>query len=71
MKKLFFFALILAGCVDEGAARSTLSKAGFTQISIEGYQPFACGEDDATSTAFTATNHTAIHTWSSETPASA
>lgn len=60
MKRLLLTAILLAtcllGCTDEGSTRSTLQKAGFTNISVGGYSWFSCSEDDTTQTEFTATN---------------
>jgi hypothetical protein len=46
----------LVGCTDENATRRTLQDSGFTEIQTGGYAWFACSEDDAFHTAFTATN---------------
>ena len=60
--KLKTFLLCLAtsfalmACSDEGAAKDSLVKAGFEDIKITGYSPLSCGEDDFSSTGFTATN---------------
>ncbi len=48
--------LMTSGCTDEDATRETLRKAGFKDIAVGGYAMFACGEHDAFSTEFTATN---------------
>ncbi len=54
---MLFLALIsLLGCTNPGAARHALQNQGFTNIQITGYAPFSCGEDDTSSTGFTADN---------------
>ena len=50
------FLLLAAGCTNEEAARETLRKHGFHQVEITGHRAFQCGEGDATSTGFRATN---------------
>lgn len=49
-------ATIIAACSDPEAASEALHKAGFTDLNIGGYAPFLCGEDDAFTTTFSATN---------------
>lgn len=57
MKRLLIVvAIALAGCTNQSGAIEALNKAGFTNIEVGGYDLFACGEDDAFSTRFTATN---------------
>jgi hypothetical protein len=47
---------MLAACTDDDAARTTLTKAGYTDIRLRGYDAFACGNEDTTATAFVAKN---------------
>jgi hypothetical protein len=67
MKKTWFLMLlpILAAlvmvlsssCTNESGARSALRSHGFKNVQITGYAgPFECGEDDLSTTGFTATN---------------
>jgi len=58
MKTLTMFALILLACTDEGATRKTLLDSGYSDITLKGYQPLACSQDDSYSTGFTAKNPT-------------
>jgi len=61
MKKFLFLALLfVCACTNESGARSALLKSGFTDIETLGYAPFACGQDDGTSTRFRATNSQGI-----------
>lgn len=54
---LLFGALSVTGaCTDEDASREALRKSGYKQVEITGYKPFQCGEGDAFSTGFRATN---------------
>lgn len=59
MKKLFggmilILVLLFASCSDPGGATKFLQSQGYTDISITGYDFFAKGKDDFTSTGFTA-----------------
>lgn len=56
VRALLFALVLLAGCTDESSARDSLDAQGFTDIVITGWEPFSCGEDDDTSTGFTAIN---------------
>lgn len=61
MKKLIAIGLaagllFFAGCTNEGASREALRRSGFSQVEITGHKWFQCGEDDAYSTGFRATN---------------
>lgn len=59
MKKVLLFALLalaLVGCTNAGDAREALDAQGFTDITITGYDWFACSEDDWNHTGFIATN---------------
>jgi len=47
--------LLLAACSDQDGARSTLTKAGYTDIDTSGgYAWFGCGQDDTWATEFKA-----------------
>lgn len=48
----------LAGCSDpsDSNVASCARKHGFTDVRVEGWAPFVCGEDDTFATTFTATN---------------
>lgn len=60
MKKTAVLAVMLAlvlgltGCTAPENATKHLLDAGYTNIQITGYKPFACSEDDVTRTGFTA-----------------
>lgn len=58
MKRIMMLSLaaMVASCTDEDAARDTLMKQGFSDVTTQGYDWTACGKDDATATKFTATN---------------
>jgi len=57
MKYLYPLALILVlGCTDEQRSRDTLVKSGFTDITVGGYDNWACGKDDSYATHFKAKN---------------
>jgi hypothetical protein len=58
MRLMFPLILVLlaTGCTDPSASRAALTKSGFTDITIGGYDAWSCGEGDAYSTSFTATN---------------
>ena len=43
-------------CTSDVQSKQTLLDAGYTEISLTGYAPFACGEGDTFSTSFTALN---------------
>lgn len=54
---LFVAALFcLTACDDAALAKKTLDSAGFSDISITGWEPFACGKDDMLETGFIAKN---------------
>lgn len=55
-KNLALFVLLSVACTDDTAARQALTKAGYTDIRLQGYDAFACGDDDTSATAFTAKN---------------
>lgn len=56
MKTLVLLTLLFCGCTDPSATRSTLTKAGFTDITTTGYSSFVCGKDDSLATGFQAKN---------------
>lgn len=58
MKKLILAAMcaVVFGCTAEDDTRNTLTKAGYSNIEIDGYAFLGCGEDDNFKTKFTATN---------------
>jgi len=56
-----FFVLLVAslcasGCYDTDRATAVLRSQGYTNIEIEGYDPWRCDDKDTFSTGFTATN---------------
>jgi hypothetical protein len=61
MKKIIIaLACILSGCTAEDSAVRALKQAGYTDIKIEGYAFFACGEDDTFHTKFIANGPTGV-----------
>ena len=59
MKRIMILSLaaLVVSCTDEDAARDTLLKQGFSDVTIHGYDWTACGkDDDDAATKFTATN---------------
>ena len=58
MRKLLIILAIIGlfGCTSPSRTVNTLQQAGYTEIQTTGYSFFSCGEDDAFSTGFTATN---------------
>lgn len=46
----------LSACSDSSTAKEALTKAGYSNIKIQGHSWFACSDDDFYSTKFTATN---------------
>lgn len=54
MKIALLFVLCLAGCTDSGIATRALEGAGYSNISMTGYDWFACGRDDFYHTGFAA-----------------
>lgn len=56
IKFLMIASLLLVSCTDEARTRQTLESSGFTDITVGGYDPFACGEHDYYNTQFTAKN---------------
>lgn len=57
MKKLLpllMLLMIACSCEDQAAARSTLHKAGYSNVQITGYEPFTCSDSDFSSTGFIA-----------------
>ncbi|VVE90780.1 hypothetical protein [Pandoraea bronchicola] len=51
---------LLSACTDPDAARRALEGAGYTNIHIDGYSFFGCGDNDDYSTAFTATGPSGV-----------
>lgn len=59
MKKLVLAALfVLSGCTAPDEAARVLTSMGFTQVTVTGYNAFACSEDDVFHTGFTARSPT-------------
>ena len=58
MKKILplLITLPLLGCADADDARALLVEAGYTDISLTGYNALACSGDDYFHFGFTATN---------------
>lgn len=56
MRALVMFALLAVSCTDADAALDTLDKAGFTDVSLTGWKPMSCSEEDFSSTGFAAVN---------------
>ena len=58
MKKLILVLSLslLAACTNPSASREALSKAGFSDITIGGYDTWSCGKDDPYATHFRAKN---------------
>jgi len=57
MHRLALFSLLaplLVACTDERGSLRALRSAGYTDITLTGFEPFGCGEDDLTSTGFRA-----------------
>ncbi len=56
MRKLLIVAalLTLTACTDGSKATKVLTDMGYTDITITGYSPFSCSEDDTFKTGFTA-----------------
>ena len=49
--------VLATGCTDEDGAKKALHGQGFSDIELTGYGgPFACGEDDFSTTGFKAKN---------------
>ena len=55
-KALIVAALLLSACTNESKTKRILENEGFTEIEINGYSFFACGEDDVFATGFCAKN---------------
>lgn len=56
MKRAILALLLLTGCTDERASRAALESAGFSDITLTGYNWFGCGQDDSFATGFRAKN---------------
>jgi hypothetical protein len=50
--------ITLASCTDNERTIETLTKSGFTNVTVGGYAAFGCSDDDHFATEFTATNQT-------------
>jgi len=50
------FALLITGCTSDNQTKTTLEKAGYTNIEISGWDALGCSDDDWYSTKFIATN---------------
>ncbi len=48
--------VLCTACTAPDMTRETLRKAGYTDITTQGYDLFACGEDDTFATQFRAKN---------------
>lgn len=46
MKWLFFLVVLLTGCTRPQSATKVLLDAGYSQIEITGWRPFACAQND-------------------------
>ena len=51
---LLLASLVMAGCTQPEKATDVLGKAGYSNITITGYEVFGCSEDDNFHTGFTA-----------------
>ena len=51
-------SLSSTSCTDADAATGTLLDAGYTEVKVEGWDVWACGEGDWSSTKFVALNPT-------------
>lgn len=49
-------ALSLSACTQETRSRQILESHGYTRVTMTGYKPFACSDDDVTHDGFTATS---------------
>lgn len=47
---------MLISCTDDSRTRQTLEDSGFTEVTVGGYDFFACSKDDTYHTSFTAKN---------------
>lgn len=57
MKKLIIAGLlVVSSCTAPDKSREALIKAGFSEITLNGWAPLSCSEDDNYKTKFTATN---------------
>ncbi|EON13430.1 hypothetical protein [Pandoraea sp. SD6-2] len=51
---------LLSACTDSDTARRALVGAGYTDVHIDGYSFYGCGDNDDYSTAFTARGPTGV-----------
>lgn len=49
-----FICLLSVGCTNSDKAITTLKRQGYSEIEVNGYAWFACGQDDYFSTSFRA-----------------
>lgn len=56
MTILLLYSVCLAGCTNEDRSKKALESMGFQEISLDGYAPLACSEDDVYATKFKARN---------------
>lgn len=56
MRRLLAVALAVSSCAAPDASTEALRKQGFHDVEITGWSPLGCGEKDAFSTGFRATN---------------
>lgn len=47
-------ALLVCGCTNSSGAKKTLEAQGYKHITITGYRPFRCSDDDSFQTGFQA-----------------
>lgn len=57
MKKIILLMLLITSCTNPDGAKMFLEENGFSDIQITGYDFFADGDDEMTSTGFIATNY--------------
>lgn len=56
MRKLTLILLALTACTNESSSEHALRSAGFSEITFQGYDMFACSDSDTFATKFTAKN---------------
>lgn len=54
MKYLLLLAIVLSGCTDESRSQRVLEEAGYTDITLTGYDMWACSDSDHYRTGFRA-----------------
>jgi hypothetical protein len=62
MRALLVLAAVAlaSGCTDKDGAKKALEQAGYKQVEIGGYAPFACSDSDTYATKFKAVGPTGI-----------